>query len=301
MDFCLYVGGNVTATTERNRKLTVGSYQYSRKFLEDMPENDRLVLNIYQFVVDGRPLRGLYVSTEQYAEGDGVVTRSYTHQLRDTTNIKNELRVANQLGYLTAIENLEKLQVQSLGGASDLELIKTCKDLAEAQVKATDALVDLVADEGTATTAREAVYQGWPTPETLTITLEHSKRLKKAEVDAHRLELTGTSVEYDFGAPIGTESFQIRDDRDFLNIMMSAQEAVWQCYLGNGATTDIQFRMASNEIIDIPAEDFAAACSSIYSTLQPYFLAAFSHKDQIDALGAIPAVNAYNITTGWPS
>ncbi len=126
------------------------------------------------------------------------------------------------------------------------------------------------------------------------ISLEELRSQKILAVQAlHEKNAVPGSISIDVGGgrliPV-----DIRGDRDFRNI----QGLVTAAQVSAGP---FQFRGADDQIYALSNTEMTALGLSVQSHVSAVYAAAWIHKDALADLTDKPSVEAYDITTGWPS
>ena len=128
--------------------------------------------------------------------------------------------------------------------------------------------------------------------------LQAAKRNKHADVDAVRDDKIAAGVPYIFPGDVpGT--VQTRDLTDHRNIQANASAA--QMYIINSQPdAPMQFRDMEDVVHTLTATEMAQMCAYVMGYGQAIYSASWAHKTAIDALGTVEAVEAYDVTIGWP-
>ena len=125
-----------------------------------------------------------------------------------------------------------------------------------------------------------------------------TRRNKRMGVDALRDEKLAAGVPYTFPGD-NTGTVQTRDLTDHRNIQANASAA--QMYLLNSQpTAEMQFRDMEDVVHTLTATEMIQMCSYVMGYGQAIYSASWAHKEAIDALTTVEAVEAYDVTTGWP-
>lgn len=128
--------------------------------------------------------------------------------------------------------------------------------------------------------------------------VQAAKQRKRVNVDTVRDEKLAAGVPYIFPGDVpGT--VQTRDLTDHRNIQANGSAA--QMYLLAGhPEAEMQFRDTEDVVHTLTAQQMAEMCSYVMGYGQAIYSASWAHKTAIDALETVEAVEAYDVTTGWP-
>lgn len=131
-------------------------------------------------------------------------------------------------------------------------------------------------------------------------TLEETKVARCAEVDALRDVHLRAGFAFERA---GRHVLQTRGEDDRLNwlgVLSGCQALV----MGGQGTSSLLIRTEGNDTLSIPAAELMAILLGALNHQSAICAAAWSHKDAINAIteesGGREAVQAHDITTGWP-
>lgn len=129
-------------------------------------------------------------------------------------------------------------------------------------------------------------------------TLSEAIARRKAEVDALRDEKIGAGLVYNFPSGLGT--IQLRNQKDLTNVqgVASAGQALMAM---SDTTTTINFRDSEDYTHALTGAQLVQMGLAVASFISSHYGTAWTHKDAISDLTTKAAVDAYDITTGWPA
>lgn len=142
------------------------------------------------------------------------------------------------------------------------------------------------------------------------IPLEERKAAMLTAADARRDECQQSDFTYDFGEiealddagqsiPAGERALQMRYDPDQRNWQALQSQAVLAVMAGQG-TTVMPMRAEDNWNVQTTASDVLAATTAMFLRNAAILFHGGALKSQIRAAGSGSALDAINITTGWP-
>lgn len=129
------------------------------------------------------------------------------------------------------------------------------------------------------------------------ILFETRKKLKLAAVDKLRLEKTFTDVEVSF--PGGMKVIQFRNEFDRANLISVASAAIALAVIGKPNDAMV-YQTKDNKKQDLKASEMLSVAMEVLAKKQTVVSAAWVHKAAIRDLTTLEAVEAYDITKGWP-
>jgi len=128
--------------------------------------------------------------------------------------------------------------------------------------------------------------------------LAEAKTARLSEVDQLRLTKTFTDVAVDF--PSGDKKeIQFRNEFDMSNLMSVATAGI-ALIVSGAPTAEVVYRTKDNTTQTVTAAQMVSVGVAVLSAKQAVVSAAWTHKDAIRQLETIEAVEAYDLTVGWP-
>lgn len=126
------------------------------------------------------------------------------------------------------------------------------------------------------------------------LTLQEVKNKKKAEIERLRDSKVASGVPYIF--PDGGGIVQTRDEKDIRNI----QAQVMAALILSGQPVKLWFRSQEDVSHPMTPEQMITMGLAVYTAINAIYQASWDKKDEVEALATKEAVEAYDITTGWP-
>ena len=114
-------------------------------------------------------------------------------------------------------------------------------------------------------------------------------------IDVLRDKKIAAGVPYTFPDGI-TGTIQTRDDRDFRNINGLASTAMAL----SGQAVTLPFRDEEDRSHSLTLEQAISLGVAVTNRVSEIYTAAWSHKDALSALTTAEAIEAYDLTAGWP-
>ena len=135
------------------------------------------------------------------------------------------------------------------------------------------------------------------TPEWRARALGLAKAERKARVDAECRRRASQGVTVTVSAN-RTFTVQTRDQDDKLNLLGMGR--LIDLVAGQNPNATVGFRDAANMIRPLSQADVAALQLQVALAHQALIAAGWDHKDAIEALATLMAVETYDIAVGWP-
>ena len=121
---------------------------------------------------------------------------------------------------------------------------------------------------------------------------------RTAEVLALRTEKTFSDASVTF-PDAAVKDIQIENEMDLFNLLANAVAGLAQVVSGK-PNESMTYRTKDKSVKPVKASEMVTIGLTIMAQKQAVVSAAWAHEDAINALTTIAAVEAYDITTGWP-
>lgn len=130
------------------------------------------------------------------------------------------------------------------------------------------------------------------------VSVEEAKADVGSKIDALRIEKTFTDVNVTF--PSGEKKdIQFRSEFDMSNLLSVAMAGLALIVSGKQNDT-VVYRTKDNVTHALKAVEMVGIGMAVMAAKQAIVSAAWTHKDAIKNLETIEALDAYDISTGWP-